>query len=159
MVLIREAAFPADLDSAQRLFLAYRDTPGVSECVVGFEREIAGLPGDFGQPKGAILIASIDAADIGCVALRPLDKGVCEMKRLYVAPAARGGGAGRRLVLAAIDAATGKGYRALRLDTLPSMESAIALYRELGFRGIDRYNAAAPADAMFFELPLPESVL
>ncbi len=159
MALIREATFPDDLDFVRRLFLAYRDTPGVAECVAGFEREVAGLPGSYAPPEGAILIASIDGAGAGCVALRPLGDGVCELKRLYVDPATRGTGAGRQLVLAAMNAARAKRYVSLRLDTLPSMGSAIALYRSLGFRKIDRYYASAPADALFFELTLPESVL
>lgn len=159
MALIREAASAADLDSIRRLFLAYRDTPGVAECVVTFDQEVESLPGAYAPPAGALFLASVGGLDIGCAALRPLSDGVCEMKRLYVDPAARGSGAGRQLALAAIHTARAKRYHTLRLDTLPSMESAIALYRSLGFRKIARYYDSAPPSALFFELTLPESVL
>ncbi|NWF84945.1 MAG: GNAT family N-acetyltransferase [Bryobacteraceae bacterium] len=159
MALIREAASAGDLDSVRRLFLAYRDTPGVAECAAGFEKEIATLPGVYAPPAGALFLASVDGFDIGCAALRPLGEGVCEMKRLYVDPAARGAGAGRQLALAAIHTARAKRYRTLRLDTLPTMESAIALYRSIGFRQIACYYGSAPPSALFFELTLPESVL
>lgn len=159
MAVIREANSAGDLDSVRRLFLAYRDTPGVAECAVSLEMEAATLPGVYSPPAGALFLASVDCTDIGCAALRALGDGVCEMKRLYVDPSARGSGAGRQLALAAIHAARAKRYRTLRLDTLPSMESAIALYRSLGFRKIDRYYDSAPRSALFFELALPESVL
>lgn len=159
MATIREAVSTEDFDALRRLFLEYRKTPGVDVCAVSFEREVASLPGAYAPPEGALLLASEGDRNIGCAALRPLGERICELKRLYVEPDARGSGAGRQLTLAAIHLARAKRYRALRLDTLPSMERAIALYRSLGFRKIARYYEAAPEQALFFELTLPESVL
>lgn len=96
----------------------------------GFEAEVAHLPGDYREPGGALLLAPGQ----GCVAIRRADDVSCELKRLYVRPAARGGGLGRILVEAAIARARELGYRRLLLDTTPGMEAAHELYRSLGFR-------------------------
>lgn len=148
-----------DVEAVRRLFLEYRKTPGVDVCAVSFELEVESLPGVYAPPEGALLLAAEGRRMIGCAALRPLGDRVCELKRLYVEPDARGSGAGRQLTLATIHLARAKRYRALRLDTLPTMESAIALYRSLGFKKIGRYYDAAPEAALFYELTLPESVL
>jgi len=159
MATIREAVSAEDLEALRQLFLEYRKTPGVDVCAVSFDHEVESLPGVYAPPEGALLLASDGGRDVGCAALRPIGDRVCELKRLYVGPEARGSGAGRQLTLAAIHLARAKRYRALRLDTLPTMESAIALYRSLGFRKIGKYYDAAPELALFFELTLPESVL
>jgi putative acetyltransferase len=154
MIEIRRAVTPADLEATRALLRQYGAIPGVGECVVGFAAEIAGLPGRYAEPQGMLLLASLDGRSTGCGALRQIAPGVCEMKRLYVEPAARGGGLGRALALALIDAGLELGYRTMRLDTLPSMASAIALYRSLGFRQIDRYDANSPPNALCLELAL-----
>ncbi len=159
MAAIREAVSAEDLEALRRLFLEYRKTPGVDVCAVSFEQEVESLPGVYAAPEGALLLAEDAGRAIGCAALRPIGDRVCELKRLYVKPEARGSGAGRQLTLAAVHMARAKRYRALRLDTLPSMESAIALYRSMGFKKIGQYYEAAPPGALFFELTLPESVL
>ena len=139
----------ADIAAVAGLFRAYAESLGVDLCFQGFADELAGLPGDYAPERGgALLIArgpdggSVGGgAPLGCVALRAQDApGLCEMKRLYVAPAARGLGLGRALALSILDAARGLGYRAIRLDTLPQLRAAIALYRDLGFVDTSRYN-------------------
>lgn len=149
MTVVRPVATPEDLALAKALFLEYRDTPGVAECVVSFDDEVRSLPG----PYELILLAEFDNQPIGCAALRDRG-GHAEMKRLYTRPEARGSGAGRALATAIIDAARQRGYRLIRLDTLPTMSAAIALYSSLGFRRTKPYYEGAPADALFYELPL-----
>ena len=114
------------------------------------EAELAALPGGY----EGVLVARDEDAIVGCVALRPLEGGACEMKRLYVRPSARGSGAGRALVVASIARARDLGYSAMRLDTLPRMDAAGALYRSLGFRPIERYNDNPIDGVLFFELRL-----
>jgi ribosomal protein S18 acetylase RimI-like enzyme len=118
-------------------------------CLQSFESELAGLPGRYAP----VLLAFESENLAGCVALRLLANGICEMKRLYVRPAFQGSGLGRALVERVIAEAQRAGYHALRLDTLPVMESAIALYRSLGFREIPPYGDN-PAEAICFELQL-----
>ncbi|HYI72862.1 MAG TPA: GNAT family N-acetyltransferase [Skermanella sp.] len=145
------AMFAADLDVVKRLFNAYASALGIDLSYQGFEEELAGLPGKYAPPSGALLIArNMDGEPLGCVALRPLDDaGRCEMKRLYVSPRARGLGLGKALVDAVIAEATRIGHREMRLDTLPTMGEAIALYRKAGFQPIDPYYETPVAGTIF----------
>jgi len=124
-----------DIASVAALFREYAEALGVDLSYQGFASELAGLPGAYAPPAGALLLAvSSDGSPLGCVAMRRLNEdGACEMKRLHATPAARGQGIGRALAVAAIEAAMRAGYRNMRLDTLPGMEAAQALYRSLGF--------------------------
>jgi GNAT superfamily N-acetyltransferase len=134
-------AEPDDLPDAAALFRAYAAALDVDLCFQGFERELAELPGAYAPPQGTLLLArGEDGAALGCVALRPLSEGACEMKRLYLLPGARGTGLGRALVAAVLAEATRLGYREIKLDTLPQLKEAIALYRGFGFRPVAPYG-------------------
>ena len=124
-----------DLAAAAVLFEAYAASLDVDLAYQDFAAELASLPGLYGPPKGELLLARRpDGMAIGCAALRPMEpRGCCEMKRLYVSPEARGLGLGKALIQALIAAAERIGYREMRLDTLPSMRDAQALYGRLGF--------------------------
>jgi ribosomal protein S18 acetylase RimI-like enzyme len=122
-----------------------------------FERELADLPGDYAPPDGRLILSFSDGALSGCVALRRLLPEVCEMKRLYARPASRGQGLGRALAQAVLAEARAIGYSKMRLDTLPSMGAAIALYRSLGFTEIAPYRANPVPGALFLELDLTKS--
>lgn len=152
---IAPVARALDLDATVALFREYAASLPVDLSYQNFDQEIADVAGKYGAPGGALLLArGPDGAAAGCVALRPLAPGRCEMKRLYVAPAARGTGLGRALTLAIIGEARARGYRELVLDTLPSMQAAIALYRELGFRNTEAYYPGAPAGTVYLSLAL-----
>jgi ribosomal protein S18 acetylase RimI-like enzyme len=148
------AASSEDLDEVSRLFTEYAAALGFDLGFQDFEHELVSLPGLYAEPDGCILIARIDTRTIGCVALKRLGAGICEMKRLYVRPEFRGSGAGRLLATAVIAHARQAGYERMRLDTIDSMREAIALYESLGFlRAAAYYNNPIPG-ATFFELVL-----
>ncbi|HET7222436.1 MAG TPA: GNAT family N-acetyltransferase [Rhodanobacteraceae bacterium] len=140
--------------TARELFREYAAAIDTDLEYQGFTAELAALPVPYAPPRGALLIAKVDSSVAGCVALRPLDGRRGEMKRLYVRPAYRKSGLGKNLVEAVVDAARHIGYRELRLDTLPSMASAQALYRRLGFVEIPPYNTSHLPGTRFYSLDL-----
>lgn len=145
-----------DLAAAAALFAGYAASLPVDLGYQDFDDELAALPGKYAPPSGELFLAR-DAAGrpLGCVGLRPLaDEGCCEMKRLFLLPAARGLGLGRTLTEAVVDHARRAGYRELRLDTLASMAAAQALYETMGFRLIEPYYAPTPAGTVFMALTL-----
>lgn len=159
-IAIAEARFPDERAVVEELLREYAASVGFDLCFQGFDRELATLPGDYAPPAGRFLLARVDGAAAGCVALRPLEPRVCEMKRLYARPARRGLGIGRKLVESLLDHARRIGYSTMRLDTIPAMVEAIALYRSLGFRDIPPYRPNPIPGARYLELHLggaPES--
>ena len=153
---IDPARGPDDLAVVARLFAGYAASLPVDLDYQDFDGELAALPGKYAPPAGELFLARDSAgAPLGCVGLRPLpDDGCCEMKRLFLLPAARGLGLGRALTERVIDQARRVGYRELRLDTLASMTAAQTLYRSLGFERIDPYYAPTPEGTVFMGLRL-----
>lgn len=149
---IAEARQPAEIAAAAALFREYADGLGIDLGFQGFEAELAGLPGRYAPPEGALLLAWGAAGEaLGCIAVRPLEgRRICEVKRLYVRPAARRLGIGEALVAAIIDAAEALGYGEMRLDTLPSMAAATALYGRFGFAPIPAYYANPIPGTLYF---------
>ena len=141
-----------DLTAAATLFRSYAASLPINLGYQDFETELAALPGRYAPPKGALFLARGRAGEaLGCVALRPFEGNViCEMKRLYVTPNGRGTGIGKALAELIIAEAARLGYREMRLDTLPSMQAAVALYTGLGFRPLPAYYATPIADTLFF---------
>jgi putative acetyltransferase len=156
-VSITEVGSTEELGTARRLFEEYARSLGIDLCFQGFDEELATLPGGYARPEGRLLLAYVGEEVAGCVALRRLESEVCEMKRLYVRPAFRGLGVGSMLAQTIVAEARAAGYRRMRLDTLPSMMSALALYRDLGFREIPPYRRNPVEGAVFLELQLDQS--
>jgi len=151
---IRPAETDRDLSAVRHLFREYAQGLGVDLCFQGFEAELATLPGKYAPPRGRLMLAWSDDKAVGCAALRPLEGEACEMKRLYVQPAARGQQLGRRLAERICEEARKAGYRRICLDTLPSMSAALRLYSALGFRPIEPYVFNPIEGAIFLGLEL-----
>jgi ribosomal protein S18 acetylase RimI-like enzyme len=150
-----QAESPTQLAQARELFLEYAQSLGFSLCFQNFDKELAGLPGDYRPPNGCLLLAHYEARLAGCVALHKLESGICEMKRLYLRPQFRGLGLGRALADRTIAEARLIGYERMRLDTVePVMKDAVAMYRKLGFKEIAPYRPNPIAGAMYMELEL-----
>jgi carbonic anhydrase len=137
--VIKPARSATELNRIRELFRIYANWLKVDLCFQGFEQELAGLPGKYQEPEGGLWLAWAGSEAVACVGLRPLEKGDCEMKRLWVDPAYRGSGLGRRLAVVTVDAARAAGHKRMFLDSFHWLTAAIALYRDLGFREIDAY--------------------
>jgi ribosomal protein S18 acetylase RimI-like enzyme len=146
---VRPAEIPRDLDEVRLLFREYAGSLAFDLGFQDFEAELASLPGKYAPPKGRLLVAWNGGDAVGCVALRPIDRDACEMKRLFVRPGARGLAVGRVLAERICDEARAAGYARICLDTVPSMTAAIALYRSLGFRETAPYVFNPIAGAIF----------
>ena len=153
-VVVRPVRHERDLGRVAALFREYQQALGEDLCFQGFERELASLPGPYAPPGGALLLAESAGEAIGCVAVRPIGPGVCEMKRLYVRPGRRGARLGRALAVAAIRAARDAGHATMRLDTLARLKEAMALYRDLGFREREPYYDNPLGNVVYWELDL-----
>jgi GNAT superfamily N-acetyltransferase len=151
---IVKAVEPDQVEMARALFREYADTLQFVECFQDFGRELSELPGEYGPPSGCLLLARDGDEPVGCVALRSIGDGICEMKRLYVRPAYRGRGIGRLLAERIIAEARVLGYERMRLDTLPEMREARAMYEKLGFQPMEAYRQYPICGVLFFELEL-----
>ena len=152
-----EAKSSESVEAAEALFREYASTLDFDLSFQHFDDEMKTFPIQYSPPSGCLLLAYEDETVAGCVGLRMLDEGICEMKRLYVRPEFRGKGIGRALVLNVIDRGRKLGYGRMRLDTVPSMHEAIALYESFGFKQIPQYRDNPVPGALYFELQLRES--
>ena len=150
------ASDTTELEHVRQFFRNYAAWLGVDLSFQGFADELANLPGAYGEADGRLFFAEIDGRPAGCVGIRRFSEGVCEMKRLYVDPDARGRGLGRQLALQAIKAAQALGYRRILLDTLPMMRIAVKLYRELGFTEAPAYYPTPIEGTIFLTLDLSQ---
>lgn len=162
-VEIRPAAGAQDMATLRALFLEYQDWLQVDLCFQDFEEELANLPGKYAPPAGGLWLAYVDGELAGCVGFRPhggpgSNGGACEMKRLWLRPAYRGLGLGRRLAGTCIEAARAAGYRTICLDTLSFMDAARALYARLGFHEIPAYYDNPLDDVRYLELDLSDPI-
>lgn len=144
----------SDLEEARALFREYADWVAVDLSFQGFAEELAGLPGEYRAPAGALFLGVVNERPAGCIAVRPWQPRVCEMKRLYVRKAFQGQGCGRVLAAHAIEWARSAGYERMLLDTLPAMTAAQGLYVRLGFREVDPYRFNPVAGTRYMELAL-----
>ena len=150
-----QAETPKQITQARELFLEYANSLGFSLCFQNFDKELAGLPGDYAPPTGRLLLAEYEGQVAGCVALHNLSEDICEMKRLFLRPQFRGKGLGRALADRIIAEARAMGYQRMRLDTVePVMKDAVAMYRRLGFHEIASYCNNPIAGALYMELLL-----
>ena len=151
---IRRASIPNEVPAVRDLFREYAAGTGIDLCFQRFEDELAGLPGAYAAPDGCLLIVDACSSLAGCVAFRRHAPGVCEMKRLYVRPAFRGLGLGRKLIDQLAAEAVAAGYREMVLDTLPTMREAIAMYHAAGFVETEPYTFNPVQGAMYFRKSL-----
>ena len=142
------------LVQARTLFQEYADTRMNDPALVNFPEEIKNLPGEYGPPAGAIILARFNGNPVGCVAFHRIADDVCEMKRLYVSPRFRGRGIGRSLVEAILKRAGEMGYSRMRLDSIPGMKTAQALYKSMGFYDIDAYRNNPNRGTKYYEIKL-----
>lgn len=153
-IQILPAHSPEAVPMVRALFLEYAAWLRIDLCFQGFDEELKRLPGDYTPPSGRLYLVQSNGEVAGCGALRKWSDDVGEMKRLYVRETYRGQGIGKRLALQVIEDSRAIGYRALRLDTLPVMGTAIELYRALGFKEIAPYRANPVPGALYLELDL-----
>jgi carbonic anhydrase len=154
VIRVLGASHLEEIEQVRQFFRNYAAWLGVDLSFQNFDEEMASLPGRYAEPEGRLFYATVDGKGAGCVGVRPLAEGICELKRLYVEPSFRGSGVGRSLALAGIRAARQLGYRKIMLDTLPAMRMAVKLYRELGFTAAPAYYQTPIEGTQFLALDL-----
>ena len=154
MLVIEPAKTEAQLESIRGLLQEYGELRQYDAALGQYDKEIAGLPGVYAPPEGALLLASWNRTPAGCVALRKIGKGICEMKRMYVSPSFRKKGIGYALVEKILSEARKRPYEIMRLDTHPWMEAAQKLYSSFGFEEVEAYHYNPTPGIRFFELRL-----
>ena len=155
MISIIQAETAEQIEAVRSLFREYEAWLGLDLCFQGFEEELKNLPGKYVKPDGRLLLALVDGEVAGCAAMRELEPGICEMKRLYIRPESQGRGLGKQLVETVIDEARKSGYRKLRLDTHPpKMGKAVSIYESRDFKPIPAYYHNPHEDVLFMELDL-----
>lgn len=154
MMDILIAATPADFDTGKRLFLEYAQSLDFNLCFQNFEQELADIQVQYGAPNGCLLLVKNGGETVGCAGIRRWQGDIAELKRMYLRPETRGKGLGRHLLQSALGHARSLGYRSIRLDTLPGMQAAIALYREAGFGDIPAYRENPVEGAIYLEKQL-----
>lgn len=152
MIEILQAETEEQINEVRKIFSEYETWLGMSLCFQGFEKELADLPGKYAPPNGRLYLAYSGSDVVGCIAMREIGPGICEMKRLYLRESARGKGVGNRLIERVIENAKEIGYKKMRLDTYPpKMAKAVNLYRSHGFYEIPRYYDNPDEDVLFME--------
>jgi len=155
MIKIIQAETPEQIDEARKLFREYEKWLAVDLCFQDFENELATLPGKYAKPEGILLLVLVSKEFAGCIALRKLENGICEMKRLFVRQDFRGRNLGKIVVEKLIAEARQTGYEKMRLDTLPGkMPQAVKLYKTFGFCEIPPYYKNPHCETIFLELDL-----
>ncbi len=153
--MIIHAETNEQIEQARTLFREYESWLGLKLCFQNFDEEVATLPGKYAEPGGRLLLAYADEKLAGCIALRKIEEGICEMKRLFVREDFRGRKIGNALIEKLIEEAGLIGYKKMRLDTyLPKMPKAFALYESHGFREIPAYYHNPYGETLFMELVL-----
>ncbi len=153
---LKQVQTKKEIEEVRSLFREYEAFLDVDLCFQSFEEELASLPGKYSRPNGDLFIGIDGEKTVGCVAVRKLADGVCEMKRLFVRPEARGKGLGRKLATEIIIAARELGYSLMRLDTLDKLTNAMHLYETLGFRKTAPYYENPLFGVVYWELELQE---
>jgi putative acetyltransferase len=143
-----------ELEEVRNIFIEYSEFLKVDLCFQDFENELQTLHEVYSPPKGCIILAKEEDKVIGCIALKPIEEGVCEMKRLYVRPIGRGKLLGKRLVEELIIFAKESGYKTMKLDTLTTLTYAVELYRSMGFIETKPYVYNPLNEVLYFELTL-----
>jgi putative acetyltransferase len=155
MMKIYQASTDEEIENARELFREYEAWLGMDLCFQGFEEELKTLPGKYAEPEGRLLLAGADGRLAGCIAMRELEDGICEMKRLFVREGFRGLRIGNSLIERLIDEARSSGYAKMRLDTFPAkMGKAVKMYESHGFREIGPYYSNPHEGVLFMELDL-----
>lgn len=143
-----------ELEQVREIFIEYADFLQVDLCFQDFEKELQTLHEVYFPPLGCIILAKDEKKVVGCIALKPIGEDICEMKRLYVKPVARGKALGNQLVEELIHFATQVGYKTMKLDTLTSLKDAIKIYRSKGFVETDAYVYNPLPEVLYLQLSL-----